>query len=323
MPLLSKTDILKKYDLIKLTPLLDKSIIITGAGGMLGSAFTEFLMEAASRHKSDVRKILAFTRDMLDVVNRDNVLSLASRKPGIIIHCAAKVDAEYCEGAPEHCREIIVNGTKNIVDAAHLNAARVLYPQSFLIFDGFHLPISEETPPRPLSVYGENKLEAEKLVLSLPGSLSIRMAGFFGGYEKDKNFVGKFAVHLSKIIKAGQAEIEVGDRIWQPTFTYDLAYNSLVLLSHNKTGIYNMASHGQASFHDIACEMIAFFNLSDRIKAVKVPAEQMNLREKARRPPKAIIINKRLKDEGLDFQRDWKDGLREYLNSEYFWSLYR
>ena len=33
--------------------------------------------------------------------------------------------------------------------------------------------------------------------------------------------------------------MEIGDRVWQPTFTDDLAYNSLILLANNKSGKYN------------------------------------------------------------------------------------
>ena len=84
------------------------------------------------------------------------------------------------------------------------------------------------------------------------------MGGFFGGEEKDTNFVGKITSHISKLIKQGEKKMEIGDRVWQPTFTNDIAYNSLILLANNKNGKYNMASHGSCSFFKSKCAIWAY-----------------------------------------------------------------
>lgn len=306
-------------DFSELNSLADKVVIITGVKGMLGSAFKDII------DRSGIPiKVYAFSKQDLDVTNREKVLDLFNLKPNIIIHCAAIVNADYCEDNEEETFNVKINGIKNIIELANLNYSKVIYPQSFLIFDGVENPINENTVPNPLSIYGKLKLMSEELLLKeLPESLVIRMAGFFGGYEIDKNFVGKILPHISKLISNGQNSIQIGDRVWQPTFTNDLAFNSLLLAAKNKKGIYSMASHGKASFFELTCVMAETINIKDKFTITEIKASSLKINEKAKRPDIAIIENKRLKEEGLDRQRTWRESITEYLNHPYFKNLFK
>jgi len=166
------------------------------------------------------------------------------------------------------------------------------------------------------------KLMAENILTDeMPESLIVRMAGFFGGREVDKNFVGKITLHMAEIMKEGINYIEIGDRVWQPTFTNDLAYNSLVLLSNNNKGVYCMSSHGKASFFELASLIVSSLGISERMKIHKVSSLSVSKNERAKRPEVADIENKRLKSENLDRQRSWQVSLVEYLNHPYFTNL--
>ena len=148
------------------------------------------------------------------------------------------------------------------------------------------------------------------------------MGGFFGGEEKDNNFVGKITSHISKLIKRGEKNMEIGDRIWQPTFTDDLAYNALILLANNKSGKYNMASHGSCSFFELTNELLKILNIKDKFTVNCISAKILEKRDVARRPLSVIMNNNRLKEENLDRQRNWKLGLKEYLQKPYFKNLF-
>ena len=300
--------------LSRIRPLKNKTIIVTGAGGMLSSAFQELLVGAKCK------KSFFFSHAKLDVTRRKDVLSKSRLKPDIIIHCAANVNVDGCEDYPGECNRVQAQGMKNIVDLAKKSNAVVFYPQTFMIFGNKAGLITESDKPRPLSKYGKSKLMAEEvLVGNYRRYLIVRMGGMFGGFEKDKNFVGKFARHLSSCIKDGVKQKDVGDRLWQPTYSRDLAYNSLVLLSMGKTGIYSMASHGEASFYDVAKEIADHFSLPISLRKVS----SRNFPEKAKRPMRAILSNAKLKSEGVDFQRGWKESLNEYLDGKYFRGLFR
>ena len=301
----------------ELLGLSGKTILVTGCEGMLGTAFTEIL-----KNLTDVN-LEACGHHHLDVTDYKSVLQFADVSPDIVIHCAAEVDAERCQKSPDECHKVQVEGTRNIVALSKATGAKILYPQSFLIFDGSVIPILETTSPSPISIYGKYKFEAEQIVRGeTDGSLVVRMAGFFGGEEKDKNFVGKFVRQIRRLIIEGVKSYEVGDRVWQPTYTNDLAFNSLLLLSGNKRGVYNMASHGTASFYELAKAIVYDLRLNNLISIIPVTETEVTGSELAPRPAVGMMENRRLISEGLDFQRPWREALTDYLRRPYFQKMF-
>ncbi len=302
-----------------LATLSSNTVLITGADGMLGRAFTESLAVFPGC------RVIPLGRDRLDVTDREAVMAFASTNIEWIIHCAADVDADRCEKNPDACHAVQVGGTENVAALARACGARVLFPQSFLIFDGNEKPIVEDTRPNPLSVYGQHKLEAEIKVLETLGdrALVIRMAGFFGGDEKDKNFVGQFTRHVRRLLDQAADTYDVGDRIWQPTYTLDLAHNSTLLMDASKSGVYNMASHGQASFFEVAVACIEELELTNRLQIQPTSADRIAaITDTAKRPAAAVIDNRRLRAEGLDLQRPWRSALGEYLSRPWFKAMF-
>lgn len=291
----------------------DRRVLITGSDGMLGRAFV-----AALRSETMGATVLATTRRDLDITNRGAVRDMQRFHPEILIHCAALVNAERCEREQDLARAVIVDGTRHAAELAQATGAQLVFPQSFLIYDGATNPATEQTKPSPVSTYGRLKLEAEQVVHS--GShepLVIRMAGFFGGEDADKNFVGAFTRQLLRMANEGNDAIEVGDRVWQPTYTVDLAHNTLLLLERACVGTYQMASLGEATFFDIARECTAALG-ADRITINPVSSTRFDATEAAPRPHRVVLANDRLDAEGLSRQRPWRGSLREYLGGPHF-----
>jgi dTDP-4-dehydrorhamnose reductase len=175
-----------------------KSFLITGGQGNLGSAFAE-----AIRANIPHSLICNPGKAELDVSDVNSFASLNGYSPDYVIHCAVKLDADFCESNPEAARKIIVDGAQNVIDYSASEGAQLFYPQSFLIFDGSENPTNESTKPNPLSAYGEMKLDAENLALSLSDPLIVRMGGFYGSECKDKNFVGKIFEQFKQMLASG------------------------------------------------------------------------------------------------------------------------
>jgi dTDP-4-dehydrorhamnose reductase len=307
-----------RQDQTYLKNLSGKKFLITGCKGMLGNSFLNQL-------KAHVQnpKIYCFDKSELNVSDTKSFNKYKDLKPDFIIHCAALVNADLCEEDKKKGKVNILEGTKNIINFAKINNSKVFYPQSFLIYNDTNKLIDENTIPKPLSEYGNLKLEAENIVLnSSSNAISVRMGGFFGGEEKDNNFVGKITSHIAKLINAGENNMEIGDRVWQPTYTNDLAYNSLILLANNKNGKYNMASHGSCSFFELTNELLKILNIEKVFTINRISAKILNEREVARRPLSVVMSNSRLKQENLDRQRDWEISLKEYLKKPYFKNLF-
>lgn len=297
----------------------ERSILITGADGMLGRAFVEALADLAPG-----ARVNAYSHGALDVTDADAVARCVAVDPNLIIHCGGLSLADECERDPGRAFSVHVEGSQNIGRLALETGARVLYPQSVFIFDGTELPVTEETVPNPQMVYGKAKLAAEQWLLSsVPGSLSIRMAGFFGGDQRDKNFVGQFTSMLRRLLDGRMHDCDVGDRRWQPTYTLDLARNALLLLTRERSGIYHMGSLGEASFFDVADACVSALGLGDVIRVQQVSTVQVDADEPARRPARMVTANLRLDREGLNRQRPWREALHEYLSRPHFDSLRR
>lgn len=289
--------------------------LVTGGKGMLGS---DFAAEISAYPGSNVA---APGKDELDVRDGDALLAAARQAAGgWLVHCAAMVNVEGCARDPDTARAIIVDGTVNAIAAARSVGARMFYPQSFLTHDGRSNPIPETEEQRPLALYGELKLEAQRRIEDAFGedALVVVMAGFFGGAEADKNFVGRIIPAMHAAIQRGESEFKVGDRVWQPTWTRDLAFNSLQLMLAGKRGRYQMACHGEASFAEIAQEIVLALDWHDRLTVIPVDAASVSANELGRRPDRAVLSCDRLRAESLDLQRDWRSTLHGYLRHPFF-----
>lgn len=291
-------------------------ILITGGGGMLGTAFAE-VAGAGPRFVPH-----ALPHSALDVRDAAAVMNCADRVAGgWIVHCAAMVDVKGCATDPGTARAVIVEGTRNVAALAKASGARLLFPQSFLIYGGGDGLIEESTPPAPLSLYGALKLEAETVVLDmLDDPLVIRMAGFFGGGALDKNFVGRIIPAMHRAMMRGETVFPVGDRVWQPTWTRDLAENALHLMQLDATGAYQMGSHGEATFHEVAAEIATALGWTGRLRVEPVASALVAQEETGpeRRPDRAVLACERLRREGRDLQRDWRATLNAYLTHPHF-----
>jgi dTDP-4-dehydrorhamnose reductase len=288
--------------------------LVTGGAGMLGRAFSRLTPQLSGS------TVYAPGKGELDVRDPNAMLAAARHaQDGWVVHCAAMVNVEGCARDPETARDIIVGGTKNAIALARAANARLFYPQSFLVHDGRENPIAEDEVPRPLALYGELKYECQRLIEDAFGdALIVTMAGFFGGEEADKNFVGRIIPAMHAAILRGETRFTVGDRVWQPTWTDDLAFNSLHLMQQGCSGRYQMACHGEASFAELAAEIVLALGWANRLTIEPVNASAVAANELGRRPDRAVLSCERLRAERFDLQRDWRATLHAYLRHPFF-----
>jgi dTDP-4-dehydrorhamnose reductase len=288
--------------------------LVTGGEGMLGYAFARLTLQFAGS------EVFAPGKHTLDVCDEAAMLAATPNAAGgWVVHCAAMVNVEGCARDPAAARDIIVGGTKNAITLARAAGARLFYPQSFLVHDGRENPIPEDETPRPLSLYGELKYECQRMIEdAFDDALIVTMAGFFGGEAADKNFVGRIIPAMHAAIVRGERRFAVGDRVWQPTWTDDLAFNALNLMQAGCKGRYQMACHGEASFAELAAEIVLALGWADRLTIDPVDATTVAANELGRRPDRAVLSCERLRAERFDLQRDWRATLHAYLRHPFF-----
>ncbi len=293
-------------------------ILVTGAGGMLGSAVCERLRR--------LHNVTALTHAELDVTDNEAVIKLVTRhpRPDIIVHCAAftAVDIAEDEKRNDSLRSVNEESLVGLCKQCQKYQIKIIYPQTFLVlsdFEGIHEPNSSRYAP--LGKYAESKLEAEKIIrkiLSQEHRMIMRIGGLFGGgVYGDKNFVGLL---LNKIIPSakqdGVTNIEVGDRVWQPTWAKDVARVIDWAINNQWRSSYQYSSSNYVSFAVLASAIIEDLEISDiTIKEVN----SSRIATLAPRPQRIVMkSSQELIAAGL--VHDYRSRLRVYLDEE--WSSF-
>ena len=133
----------------------------------------------------------------------------------------------------------------------------------------------------------------------------------FGGQKKDKKFVGKIA---SRCMAQGSGigEIKaVNDKFGSPTYAKDLLNNTRVLAGTGFYGLYHVVNNGCCTRYDLAVEIAQI--LGSRVRVVPVSSDSFVL--SAPRSGSEVARSYKLELLGLNYMRDWREALREYLVS--------
>jgi len=235
---------MKNGKLLKLSQY--SKILITGANGQLGYDFRRLLDSLGANY-------IATGHRELDITQKDRVSDFVkSMGFDLIINCAAYNEVDNAEDDVENCFKLNAYAPHYLAKLAkELKATFITYSTDF-VFDGSkNAPYTENDKPNPLSTYGKSKLEGENLVLGeYDRSIVIRTSWLFGINNNNFNTKVLNWAKNSKELKI------VDDQVSSPTYSFDLAYFSLVLLEKNLFGLFHFSNDGVASKYDQALYLL-------------------------------------------------------------------
>lgn len=285
-----------------------KSLLVTGAGGMVGSYTREALKGLDLILTDIVGKYL-----YLDVTDKSSVKDLIeTKRPDYVFHLAAATDVDRCETEPEWANHVNAEGTKNIALVCKDLDIPMVYISTGAVFDGEkNTPYVETDRISPSNKYGASKYEGEKIVRSLLDRFYIvRASWMIGGGKADKKFVGKV---IQKIMSGEKRIKVVNDKFGSVTYAKDLLYGIKSLIRTDKFGVYHMTNEGMYSRYDIAIEMASILD-RDHVEITPVSSNEFPL--PAPRGRSEALENYNLNKLGLNHMEPWKDALREYITNE-------
>ena len=302
-------------------------VLVTGVGGQLGH---DVMNELAKRGYegvgsdlapqysgiSDGTEVTGMPYVQMDITDSNCVETvIAAEKPDAVVHCAAwtAVDLAEDEDKREKVHMVNATGTENVA----LADCKMVYLSTDYVFDG------QGTEPwepdckdyRPLSVYGQTKLEGE---LAVAGNLEkyfiVRIAWVFG--VNGKNFI-KTMLNLGKT--HDQIKV-VSDQIGTPTYTYDLARLLVDMIETDKYGYYHATNEGgYISWYDFTREIFRQAQelghpeySPERLTVTPVTTEEYGI-SKARRPFNSRLAREKLIQNGFLPLPTWQDALARYL----------
>jgi len=277
--------------------------LITGAGGMLGTALCaelekqEHTVFATDVQEMDVRWQHVIRREIRECA------------PDVIFHLAALTDVDACEREPEEAFRTNTIGTQNVALACQAADIPMVYVSTIGVFDGSkNEAYNEFDEPNPQNVYSRSKYEGEKIVRRLLHHYYIVRAGWmFGGGHEDKKFVAKI---LELAINQDELQI-VDDKFGSPTYTEDFAQAVIYLARTGWYGLYHLVNTGTpcSRFEFAQCVLeyagITTCNL--------LPVSSAHFPLPARRPRMEAARNLHSDLMGLTLMRPWKKALREYI----------
>ncbi|MBA2466028.1 MAG: sugar nucleotide-binding protein [Sphingomonas sp.] len=223
-----------------------RPLLITGATGTLGQAFSKICAHRGLAH-------VLTSRAELDITDEASIAAaLDLHKPWAVVNTAGFVRVAEAEQLSDECFAINATGPERLAQACKLHGIPLLTFSSDLVFDGkLGRSYVEPDLTAPASEYGRSKAEAEARLLDAEAdALIIRTSAFFGPWDRYN-----FLYDTIERLRRGEDVVACDKTIVSPTYVPDLVHASLDLMLDEEKGIWHLTNQGAVSWHELACEI--------------------------------------------------------------------
>lgn len=238
-----------------------KTVLVTGAGGVVGSGMLEVLHHAADvsiigvyRTKQPPIAAENVTYLQADLAAPDGRAALMAVLPDVVIHCAAVLPS-----AAQGCDQHDAARANRVLDAAAIALCRetdstlIYFSTAGVYGHAAQVMFDETSAVAPSGEYFSAKLETEETLASLGDSLKhfvFRISSPYGRSLRSTTVLGIFvrnAIDGQPLVYYGS-----GSRSQDFIFTADIAAACEAAFRSNAYGVYNIASGSAISMKDLA-----------------------------------------------------------------------
>jgi UDP-glucose 4-epimerase len=219
---------------------MTEKILITGAGGFLGSLLSEKLKDKYS--VIGTTKFSEKSGIKCDITNKKNIIQIIQKtNPDIIIHLAGITGNIECEKDPHKTLETNVMGTYYILDAIKNKKIRLIFASSREVYGYSKNKVNENSPLQPINLNGITKMFSENLIINFHlkykiGFNILRFTNFYGEHNEKRG--------ISKMIKnslKGKKIIIFGGSQSIDLIHFDDAVNAIIkTIEAKRNGIFNI-----------------------------------------------------------------------------------
>lgn len=239
------------------------TILLTGASGLVGSAFAR----AAARRGHRVIGIVGEFAGAIEGVAEKRAVNLGDDGattaavldvfPQAIVNCAAVSQPDMCDANPALAQAMNVALPATLARLAHHVSARLVHLSSEQVFDGARAtPYRHDDAPSPINLYARQKLESERVVhaTAAPFAVTLRAPLLMGN-----SLTGKRSVHerLFADWAAGRTPKLYTDEFRQVCTSENLAEAMLELCERDDL---------RGVFHWAGAELVSRLELGRRIR---------------------------------------------------------
>lgn len=246
-------------------------IFVTGGAGFIGTHLCKKLTTLyqvtvydnfSNSNKEifpDMKNLTLIVGDILDSTK----LFDSMKNHDIVIHLAAKTDVIDSIINPDKTFETNVQGTQNILDSCkYHNISKIILTSSAAVYQNSTNSVNETSSTKPLSPYGQSKLDMEKITIQSKINYSIlRLFNVYGNGQTTG-----VIVNFEKNILANKPLIIFGDGEAIRDFIHiDDVVDGIILSMKSASGIYNIASGNGTSIADLAKLLIELSGKNSKI----------------------------------------------------------
>ena len=289
----------------------DRTVLVTGAAGMLGSQVVLAVPDGATAVGTDLVEGRGVDHVGVDLTDEAQVEALfAEVEPTGVIHCAAYTAVDKAEEEEELASKVNCAACAVLAEACSRRRIPLVMVSTDFVFDGeSDRPYREDDEVRPLSAYGRTKLEGEQAALDLwgEGTRIVRTQWLYG--PRGKHFPRTM---LSLARERDELRV-VSDQIGAPTSTLELAPALWDVLALAPPGVFHAACEGECSWFDLAVATLDYSG----VEGVKVePCTTEEFPRPAHRPPYSVLDCCKLTELRGRPLASWQDALKTYLGIE-------
>jgi len=274
------------------------NIVVFGASGQLGQC-----IKTVGERKG-IKSLIFPSEQDANILNTEGLAHIFDTyKPSYVINCAAYTAVDKAEDEAEIAEKVNKTGAENLAIKCKEHGAVLVHISTDFVFKGdVARPLTEDDEAKPISVYGQTKLDGEKIIAAiLPEHFTIRTGWLYSEYAN--NFV-------KTMLKLGSERDElkiIADQVGTPTYAIDLAEFILLVISSKSMafGVYHYSNEGVTSWFDFAR---AIFDISGtKVKAIPIRTDEYVT--KATRPSYSVMNKTKAKQTFNIEIPYWRDSL--------------
>jgi UDP-glucose 4-epimerase len=248
--------------------------LVTGGAGFIGSNVTDALVargdevtvidDISTGKRENLEGALAGGARLVEADIRDAgavAQIVADARPEAIFHLAAQIDVRHSVADPARDARINVEGTINMLAAAHAaGVPRFVNTSSggAIYGEGKQIPAPESHPVAPEAPYGLSKFCAEhycEIYRRMYGSatVSLRYGNVYGPRQDPLGEAGVIAIFCGKLLE-GEQPVVFGDGLQTRDYVYvgDVVSANLAAAATDATGPFNIGTGVESTVLDIA-----------------------------------------------------------------------
>lgn len=232
------------------------------------------------------------------------------------INCAAYTAVDAAENDSAAAFLANAQGPTWLAEATRKAGIPLIHVSTDYVFDGSKAaPYVESDPVAPLGIYGASKLAGELAVtFGNPRSVILRTAWVLSVHR------GNFLKTMLRIGASNPRLRVVADQVGCPTSATDIAETLKTIALHMiadseaPTGIFHFVNAGEASWHDLACEIFALNKAVGGPSPEVDPITTADYPTPARRPANSRLATAKLGEAYGIHARDWRAAVRDIMD---------